>query len=187
MKSFSQNRTIILQSNKRNCKFCNNKVVLKILILFFLMIYGNSIAQTSNNIPKVKEVNSFLSTLKSTSISEYERLDGLIHNVNPAIYNYDNTLNVYGKNCTVLFTDIPSINYIKNNSIPSNRVELLQINIRKSSDLNRKIDLSIFENFPNLKYIYVFSETATSENYINQMFINYDSKYSLLYKINLGE
>lgn len=162
--------------------------VLKTLFLFLILIFSkNTSAQTLVNSPKVEEVSSFLSKLKTTSVSEYEKLDALLYKVNPAIYVYDNTLKLYGQNCTVLFTDIPSINYIKNNSIPSNNIELLQVNIRKSSDLNGKIDLSAFADFPNLKYIYILSETATSENYINQMFINYDSKYSIVYKINLGE
>lgn len=162
--------------------------VLKALFLFLFLAFSKiSSAQTLENSSKVKEVSSFLSKLKTTSVSEYEKLDALLYKVNPAIYVYDNTLKVYGQNCTVLFTDIASINYIKNNTIPSSNIELLQIKIKKNTDLNGKIDLSVFTDFPNLKYIYIFSETATSESYINQMFINYDSKYSLVYKINLGE
>lgn len=175
-------------SNRKNNNIGNNTVILKSFILFlFLTLCDNCISQNMGNTPRIIELNSFLSSLKSTSVSEFEKLDGLIHNVNPAIYTYDNILKIYGENCTVLFTDMPSINYAKDNPIPSNNIELLQINIRNSSDLNKKIDLSAFDNFPNLKYIYIYSVIVTNENYLNQIFKNFDSKYTIVYKINPGE
>lgn len=186
MKNFTQNHPITLQFDKMNYRIWNNKVVLKTLILFLLTCL-NSVAQTTSNTPNIKEITSFLSTLKANSVSDYEKLNGLAYNLNPAIYTYDNTLKVYGENYTVLFSDMASLNYIKNNVIPSHSIEMVRINITKTTDLNRKIDLSIFSTFPNLKYIYLYSLIESNENNLNQMFTNYDSKYSLIYSVNLGE
>ncbi len=161
---------------------------MKISIIFLVSLTcQNSVAQGVNSNSSIKEVNSYLSDAKTTSISDHQNLDGLIHNLNPAIYIYDNTLKIYGENCTVIFSDIASLNFIKNNTIPSNNIEMVRINISKNTDLSAKIDLSIFSNFPNLKYIYLFSVIESNENTFNQMFQNYDSKYTLVYSINLGE
>lgn len=189
MENFTLNQPKTLQFNKMNYSIWNFKVVLKILILFLVLLgFENSIAQTSSNTPNTKEINSFLSTLKTSSSSDFEKLDGLVHKLNPAVYAYDNTLKIFGQNSTVLYTDLASLNYIKNNSIPAaNTIELIRIDIKKSSDLYGKIDLSMFSDFPNLKYIYIYSEIATNEMTLNQIFSNYDSKYSLIYSINQGE
>lgn len=153
MKNFTKNYPITLQFNKMNSRILNNKVVLKILISFLVLLtYGNSLAQVNNNNSNVKEVTSFLSSLKKISSSDYENVRGLLYDLNPAIYAENNTLEIFkegGKECTVLFSDMTSLNYIKNNTIPSNSIELVRINIIKTTDLNGKIDLSIFSNFPN--------------------------------------
>lgn len=163
----------------------NHKLALKILISFLVLLtYESSLAQVTNN---AKEVSTFLGSLKITSASEYENARGLLYDLNQAIYTYNNTLNIYGENCTVLYSDMASLNYIKNSSISSNSIEMVKINIAKTTDLREKIDLSIFSNFPNLKYIYLFSTIESTENALNQMCKNYDSKYTLIYSINLGE
>lgn len=170
-------------------KFSNQnsyiRIVFKTIILVVTLIsFENSTAQGNNVSTDIKEVNSFLTTLKSTSDAEYKKLDGLLHNLNPAIYTYDNILKIYGENCTVLFTDMPSINYIKNNPIPSNKVEVVKVSIKKSTDFNTKIDLSIFSSFPNLKYIYIVSGINITKQNIVNMIRNDDNDYTILYKID---
>ena len=188
MKNFNLSQRFNLQLNRMNYRNCNLKVIIKISIFLLVSLtYQNNMAQGALSNSSIKEVNSYLSEVKTTSVSDYQNLDGLIHNLNPAIYTYDNTLKIYGENCTVLFSDIASLNFIKNNTIPSNSVEIVRINISKNTDLSQKIDLSIFSNFPNLKYIYLFSIIESNETTLNQMFQNYDSKYTLVYSINLGE
>lgn len=175
-----QNKFILLQ----NTIFLNLKRVLFIVITFCSITIS---AQVANSYPDTNEVYSYLSSLKTTSTSNYQNLDGLIHNLNPAIYINDKTLKTYGENCTVLYSDITSLNTIKNNTITLNSIEMVQINITKTTDLSGEIDFSIFSNFPNLKYIYLFSSIQSNENNFKQMFRNYDSKYTLIYSINLGE
>lgn len=161
----------------------------KPLFLLTIFLFVNIIySQTVNTTPNIKEITSLLSSLKTNSVSDFEKLDGLVHKLNPAVYAYDNTLKTFGQNYTVIYTDLASLNFIKNNSIPAaNRIELVRIDIKKSSDLYGKIDLSMFSDFPNLKYIYIYSEIASNEMTLNQIFSNYDSKYSLIYSINQGE
>lgn len=185
MKNLTQTESLNIQFNNLNYRISKIKIVLKVVVLFLVsLICENSMAQITNSSTDIKEVNSFLSSLKSTSVSEFEKLDGLIHNVNPAIYTYDNILKIYGENCTVLFTDMPSINYIKNNPIPSNKVEIVKVSIKKATDINAKIDLSIFSSLSNLKYIYIVSGINTSKQSIVNMIINDDNDYTILYKID---
>lgn len=188
MKNFNLNQRFNLKLNRMNYRNWNLNVIIKIsIILLVSLTYQNSMAQGVTSNSSIKEVKAYLSEVKATSASDYQNLNGLIYDLNPAIYTYDNTLKIYGENCTVLFSDIASLNFIKNNTIPSNSIEMVRINISKNTDLSGKIDLSIFSNFPNLKYIYLFSVIESNENTLNQMFRNYDSKYTLLYSINLGE
>lgn len=188
MKKSPSSQTLNSKLNTFKSRNWKMKTALKLLMLFFVLLsFENSIAQGINTNNDTQEVNTFLSKLKSTSVAEYEKLDGLLHNLNPAIYTYDNTLKTYGENYTILFTDVPSINYIKNNPIPSNKVELVKVSIKKATDINAKIDLSIFSSFSNLKYIYIVSEINTSKQSIANMIINDDNDYTILYKIDPAE
>lgn len=123
MKNFTKNHPITLQFNKMNSRILNNKVVLKILISFLVLLtYGNSLAQVNNSTFNVKKVNSFLATLKTASTSDYENARVLLYDLNPAIHTQNNTMEVCkenGKDGTVICSDMASLNYIKNNSITS--------------------------------------------------------------------
>ena len=188
MKNFSKTPSLNLELNRFNIQNWKIEVVLKTIIFFLVLFtFENSIAQGNNVSSEIKEVNLFLTTLKTTSDSEYKKLDGLLHNLNPAIYTYGNTLKTYGENHTILFTDIESINYIKNNPIPSNKVEIVKISINKTTDINRKIDLSIFSGFSNLKYIYIVSGINTTKQNIVNMILNDNNDYTILYKIDPTE
>lgn len=187
MKNFTKNQSMIFQFDKKNWNIWNNKVVLIILTQFFLIFYGNIMAQGSNNSDDIKEINSFLTTLKSTSMSGYEKLDLLTSGSNPTIYIKNNTLKTFGENCTVLSSDITSLSYIKNNAIESNNVEIVRISIKNATDINGKIDISFFSNFPNLKYIYIISSVNTTKQNIVNMIVNNKNEYSLLYKIDPAE
>lgn len=188
MKNFSKTPSLNLELNRFNIQNWKIEVVLKIIIFFLVLFsFQNSIAQGNNVSADIKEVDSFLTTLKSNSDSEYKKFDGLLHNLNPAIYTYGNTLKTYGENHTILFTDIESINYIKNNPIPSSKVEVVKISIKKATDINTKIDLSIFSSFSNLKYIYIVSGINTTKQNIVNMIINDDNDYTILYKIDPAE
>lgn len=187
MKNFTQKQSVISRFCFVQCGNWKIKVVQRILILVVLTTWNYSSAQISVSSANIKEVNSFLSGLKNNSVSDYEHLYSLIYDLNPAVYTYDNIIKVYGKKSTVLFTDIASLNTVKSSDFSNNTIEMIRVDIKKNSDLYAKIDLSIFQDFPNLKYIYLYSNVASSENTFNHMFSNYDSKYNLFFSINQGE
>lgn len=185
MKNFTPNQLLTLRFNKMNYRIFNNGIILKNLFLFLVLFsFENNIAQSTNQ-QSLKEVNSFLSSLKSDS--NYQTTENLINGPNSAIYLKNNTVKVFGENCRLLFSDIASLSYIKNNSLPSNNVEMVRINLKKSNDLNGKIDLSLFSDFPNLKYIYIVSGLNITKQNIASMILNNDEKYSILYKIEQAE
>ncbi|KDN56317.1 hypothetical protein [Flavobacterium seoulense] len=187
MKNFSKTPSLNLELNRFNIQNWKIEVVLK-TIIFFLVLFSfqSSIAQATNS-KDINELNSFLSKLKATSASEYKELDDLINKPNSIIYINENTMKTFGENYTALFFDIASLNYLKSNTIDSNNIEIVRINIKKSSDINTKIDLSIFSNYPKLKYIYIFSGINISEQNISNMIINNTEKYTLLYQIAEAE
>lgn len=188
MEKLTSSQSLNSEFNKKNVQNWNISVVLKTIILFFILITSqNSIAQGANNSNNIKEVNSFLSTLKANSESDYLKLNQLISGSNPAIYINDNTLKTYGENCTNLYSDVASLNYLKSNTIESNSIEIVLIKIKKTTDVNKKIDLSLFSNFSNLKYIYIISEINTTNQNIFNMIVGNTEKYSLLYKIDPAE
>ncbi len=191
MKKFTLNQNSYITPSKNNFQNWSVTASIRLIILSLIVLNcQSSIAQATNTIPSIKEANSFLDELKANSTLEYKNLDGFLHNLNPAIYTYDNTLKVYnenGKNCTILFSDMSSLNFIKNNTVPSQNIEMVQIEITKNTELSKKIDLSIFDNFPKLKYISLYSRIQSDENTFNKMFSNYQSKYTIIYIINYGE
>lgn len=192
MKNFTLNQNSYITPSTNNFQNWSVIAVLRLLILSLIVLNcQSSVAQATNTIPSIKEANSFLDELKANSTLEYKNLDGFLHNLNPAIYTYDNTLKVYnenGENCTILFSDMSSLDFIKNNTIPSQNVEMVQIEITKNTELSeKKIDLSIFDNFPKLKYICLYSRIPSNEITFNKMFSNYQSKYTIIYIINYGE
>lgn len=185
MKTNILNQLLALRFNKMNYRIFNNSVLLKNLFLFVVLFsFENNIAQNTNQ-QSLKEVSSFLSSLKSDS--DYQKTENLINGPNSAIYLKNNTVKVFGENCKVLFSDIASLDYIKNNPLPSNNVEIVRINLKESTDLNGKIDLSLFSDFPNLKYIYIVSGLNITKQNIANMILNNDEKYSILYKIEQAE
>lgn len=61
---------------------------------------------------------------------------------------------------------------------------MVRINITKTTDLNGKIDLPIFSNFPQLKYIYIVSRINITKRNIANMILNNTEEYTHLYQID---
>lgn len=188
MKKITSNQNLASKLSIDNHKNWITKMIIKsFLLIFVLLSFENSAAQENNNVNDIKEVNTFLTKLKSTSSSDYEKLNNLIYGSNSTVYVKNNTLKTFGENYTVLNLDAASFNFIKNNSIPSNFIEIIRINIKKSSDINQKIDLSAFSEFPNLKYIYIISEINITKQNITNMILNNNENYSIIYQIDQAE
>ena len=68
-----------------------------------------------------------------------------------------------------------------------NNIEIVTIKINSATELSSTIDLSVFSNFKNLKYIYIVSSVSTTDVALSKMILNYDEKYSIFYKVEKGD
>ena len=61
------------------------------------------------------------------------------------------------------------------------------LRIDSQNDLTATIDLKLFSEFKNLKYIQIVTTIPTSEQIITKMISNNDGKYSVFFKIQNGD
>jgi len=76
---------------------------------------------------------------------------------------------------------LPQLNHP---NIQKNNVEIIIISINNTSDLNRTLDMSLFSNYKNLKYVFITSKVSISESNISSMLRNYNSAYSIYFKVD---
>ncbi|WP_304196353.1 hypothetical protein [Flavobacterium alvei] len=166
---------------------------LKRVLLFVIAFYSVSISAQVGPAFSVKELKLFISDMKLTeknsnlSFSNAQNVENLVYTIQPSIYLYSGNLKTYGEKPTKLYTDISSLNGINNPNLLNNNIEIVEIKIDNLSNLNSKIDLSVFSNFEKLKYIYILSRVSITEQNISSMILNYDEKYSIFYKVDKGE
>jgi len=167
-------------------------ILLTLAVLSFLPFKSN--AQKGNSVtPVIKEIKTYVSSLKTgdkkikVSASNSQYIENLVFGVQPSIYFDSGIEKIFGDKPVKLFTDISSLRLIPSSISLKDDIEIVAIKIKNSNDLNSKIDLAIFSNFNNLKYIYILSSTNTSEQNIANMFINYNNQYSIFYKIEISE
>jgi hypothetical protein len=181
-----------------NCFSVKKPHTLSLKRLLFVLIFSfpivNILAQNSDtNTPTIMEVKSYIASLKAdelkspSSFSNAQKVQSLVSDLQPSIYFNSGITKTYGENPKNLYTDIASLNGIKNASFQKNNIEIVIINITNLSELNSKIDLGLFSDFYKLKYIYIVSTVNTTEQNITKMFLNYDEQYSIFYRIEEGE
>lgn len=170
------------------------KKILLITFIFFCFLPVKSIAQSENTVtPSVMEVNTYISYLNAaeqnspSSFSNAQNVESLVSELQSSIYFNSGIVKTYGEKPKNLYTDIASLNGIKNASLQKNNIEIVIININNANELNSKIDLNLFSDFSKLKYIYIVSTVTTTEQNITKMFLNYDEQYSIFYRIEKGE
>jgi hypothetical protein len=66
-------------------------------------------------------------------------------------------------------------------------IEIATVQINSASELNATIDLAVFSNFPNLKYIYFISKLNTTSDTMASRIMNYDSRFNILFKLDKGD
>ncbi|WP_269227707.1 hypothetical protein [Flavobacterium eburneipallidum] len=160
-----------------NCLATPNKNIILLLVLF---LFCNCIfAQNQSTAPAVKELNAYINTLKSNNQSSGESLEHLIYDLQPSIYYLSGKIEIYGDKPNTLYTEINSIKDANNSALLINDIELINIKI---VDTTKKIDLSNFSNYKNLKYIYIVSKINLTDSEVAKMIINYDEKYTIIYK-----
>ena len=165
-----------------------------LLLLVLACFCANASAQDLRAAQGVQlmEVNDYLNYLKTlevssrNSISNSDRLEQLLREVQPAVYYLSGEVKTYGENPTALYTNSSSLTAIENASIENAAIEMITINVSQNSDLSRPLDLSVFSNFPNLKYIYIFSNIETTGTVISSLIRNSNPEIGVFYKIDKG-
>jgi hypothetical protein len=169
-------------------------IMKRLLLLLVLVFYCSSIGaqERGTQESQVMEVNAYMDYLRASEVSARNlnsnsiRLKNLLEEVQPAIYFRSGEIRLYGENPTSLYTDVASLQTILSRITANESIEIVTISLSQSSDLRNPIDLSIFSNFPNLKYIYIMSTVETSGSIISDLIRNTNSRFGVFYKVDKG-
>jgi hypothetical protein len=169
-------------------------IMKRLLLLLVLAFYCSSISaqERGTQVTQVMEVNAYMAYLRASEVnarnlnSNSIRLKNLLEEVQPAIYFRNGEIRLYGENPTSLYTDVASLQTLLSRITANESIEIVTISLSQSSDLRNPIDLSIFSNFPNLKYIYIMSTVETSGNSISDLIRNTNSRFGVFYKVDKG-
>ena len=174
------------------------KIEKKLMVkaLFFLLAIlsiGTAEAQNAKEGVSITNIDDFVSSLKSSTQrnnngGEAAKVLSLANDANSSVYLMNNTMNTYGNRPECLFTDVNSFGMITNGSVPMSNVKMVIIKINRQSDLNAKLELSILDNFPSVKYVYILSSVSCTETAVKQVVKNSSSEstFNVFYKIAPG-
>lgn len=195
MKKITLNQFVSLQNNwntvHQHCVL-NIKPLLLVLIMFFSLPNISAQNKTPGSLT-VLDVSSYISSLKGNNqktratAATPQYVENLIFGIQPAVYYTLGRSKKFGENPVKLFTDISSLKDIPNTTLSTSDLEIIVIKIGNASDLNVKIDLLKFKDFPKLKYLYVLSNLNTTNQNVANMFVNYNNQYDIFYKIEFAE
>ncbi len=195
MKTSSPN---LLFNHQTKLLFEKSSQVMKqklLLMLLMVFLFSGSFAQGSreNGTIVVNDMNSILfpgGTARQAASSgafDVTRLRNLVGEVQSSMYFYGSEVKTYGDVPTNLFTDLSSLNLVNNSITMKQNVEIVTVRIKTASELNSTIDLAVFSNFPNLKYIYFISGLNTTSENIASHVSNYDRRFNIFYTIEKGD
>lgn len=133
-------------------------------------------------------ISSKNSSSKKTVSKNTDRSDfyNLALKLQPSIYIENNSIkksNGHKKPLKIVCLDVQSFSILEQ-AISSNRkVEILEISLKTTHDLNTRLDLSDNEEFGHIKYIYVKSNFTITETQIrNLITLSPDSDVRIFYK-----
>ncbi len=132
----------------------NKKIYFVILLLFLTAV--PSFSQSSQKI-QVLQKDNFLSTLRTSSVrnsSAYNSVLSLLKDVNSSIYLSNGSSKTFGQLPVCMFTDVASLSTANSTNLNVNYVEIVTIDIKRPSELQAPIDLSLVSSYKNVKYIY---------------------------------
>lgn len=168
------------------------KRLLLLLVLAFYCVGANAQDSRATQGAQLMDRDAYLAYLRTSelsernSISNSNRLERLLREVQPAVYYFSGEVRLYGENPTALYTNSGSLNAIQNAVVSKQTIEIVTINISQNTDLSTPIDLSVFSNFPNLKYIYILSNVETTGTVISNLIRNNNANVGVFYKIDKG-
>ena len=188
---FNPSNKILLFNKLTN--IMRKKVMLLFVFVFSIVNISAQEAMLDDDVPRIMEVKSFISTLKSSeqsarrAYSSSENVEKLLYSIQPSVYLQSGDVTTYGERPTNLFMNISSMNGLTDSRILKNSIEIVTIKINNSNELNSIIDLSLFSSFKNLKYIHISSDVPANETSFSSMAQNFNAKYSVFYSINKGD
>ena len=175
------------------------KIEKKLMVkaLFFLLailgVVSTAEAQNARQGVSITSIDQFVSSLQSSTQrsstgGEAAKVLSLANDANSSVYLMNSTMNTYGSRPECLFTDVNSFGMITNGSVPMSNVKMVIIKVNRQSDLNAQLELSILDNFPSVKYVYILSSVNCTETAIKQVVKNSSSEstFSAFYKIAPG-
>ena len=188
---FNHQAIVLLEKTSQVMK---QKLVLILMLVFFVSAGFAQGGRTANGgAIIVTDVNSILfpdgpsARVASNTAINAQRLRSLVTEVHSAIYFYDGVEKTYGEIPTNLYTDFSSLNQLNNSISLKQNIEIATVQINSASELNATIDLAVFSNFPNLKYIYFISKLNTTSDTMASRIMNYDSRFNILFKLDKGD
>jgi len=113
-------------------------------------------------------------------------LKNLLDDLQPSVYFESGVVNAYGELPNSLFTNPESLSGLANAEIDAENIEIVTIRLSKISDVSRSIDLSVFSDYPKLKYVYILSAVANNPQNIIRSVRNVPNRTQVFYKIDLG-
>ncbi|WP_309642280.1 hypothetical protein [Flavobacterium sp.] len=168
------------------------KRLLLLLVLALYCVGANAQELRTSQGPQLMEVKAYLAYLRTSqsssrnSISNANRLEQLLSEVQPTVYFLSGEIKTYGENPTALYTNSSALSAIETSAINRATIEIVTINLSQYADLNNPLDLAVFSNFPNLKYIYILSNLETTGTVISGLVRNSNLKIGVFYKIDKG-
>lgn len=136
---------------------------------------------------EIVTIDALFGLLRADSISNNAnrlRVECLIKDIQPSIYiSSDNRIDLCGENPICLFIDAKSLNNNRFNDFKIDQIEIVRIKINDHIDLNSIIDLSVFNHFKKLKYVYILSSVKSTEADIIKLVRNNESNYYVFYNI----
>lgn len=134
------------------------------IILVLLLGYGSS--SHAQEIMQIDEaIEQMLSSSDPAVFEQGMHLQGLVTNVQPAIYLTNGQSTAFGTGRPkVVFSDTHSLNMLYEGHASFNQVELIRLTVTTAGELPAAINLARFQGFDELKYLYVvFSYDACGD------------------------
>ncbi|RZJ33162.1 MAG: hypothetical protein EOO51_14775 [Flavobacterium sp.] len=160
-------------------------------MLMFVLFSAGVSAQDSKKSVKaapITHMDQFLATLTSSGNDQLaQRVKTLIKTPQPSVYvTPGNSVERGGGVPVSLYVDAKTMTTpgaLDLSHVNKSKVELVTIKINNAQDMNGGIDLSVFNDFPSLKYVYILAEYVTTEQGIIASVENNNPQYTVFYNV----
>lgn len=171
-------------------KYYSNSIknsIRAIFILTFFILMGtlNSYGQNSRLILAdeiLKEKGTSANTFSST---EATIVKSFLRDLKPSVYINNQVVDAKSDSPICLYTDLKSVKSINSLGISSKSVEFVSIKIKSKNELYAPIDMTIFNEFSNLKYILLVFEFNVTASDLSKVVTNTKENQYILYKVEI--